>query len=156
MYNDSMNASYYTRSVNEPYLDYDFIDAPVSKNEISFLSAAAKIAATSPNRFRMGAMVVKSGRVLGGAVNLTKKSPSTPPNRFSTHAEISAMRLASDTTGSTLYIARLDKYENTVLAKPCAWCIQKILQANVYRVVFTTNEAPMSFYTDMVTWVDNV
>lgn len=155
MYNESMHSSYYHRSVKEPYFDYDFIDSPVSKSEASFLSAAAKIASTSPNRFRMGSLVVKSGRVLGGAVNITKASPSTPPNRFSTHAEIAAMRIASDTQGATLYVARLDKFENTVMAKPCAWCIQKILEAGIYRVIFTTNESPVSFYTDMVTWVDH-
>lgn len=150
-----MSMNYYSRPVVEPYEDYDFVDAPVSKKDSSFLAAAAKIAATSPNRFRMGAMVVKSGRVLGGAVNITKTSPSTPPNRFSTHAEIAAMNTASDTSGATLYIARLDKFDSTVMAKPCGWCIQKIIEKKIYRVVFTTNLEPLSFYTDMVTWIDD-
>lgn len=150
-----MFTNYYSRQVKEPYFDYDFIDVPVSKSESSFLSATAKIAATSPNRFRMGAMIVKSGRVLGGAVNITKASPSTPPNRFSTHAEIAAMRIASDTQGSTLYVARVDKFENSVMAKPCSWCIQKIIEFGIYKVVFTTNDSHTSFYTDMVSWVDH-
>jgi tRNA(Arg) A34 adenosine deaminase TadA len=147
--------NYYSRPVVEPYEDYDFVDCPVSKKDSSFLSAAAKIAATSPNRFRMGAMVVKSGRVLGGAVNITKISPSTPPNRFSTHAEIAAMNTASETNGATLYIARLDKFDNTVMAKPCGWCIQKIIENGIYRVVFTTGSDPLSFYSDMVNWIDD-
>jgi tRNA(Arg) A34 adenosine deaminase TadA len=150
-----MNTRYYSRHVIKPYENYDFIEAPVSKKESSFLSATAKIASTSPNRFRMGAMVVKSGRVLGGAVNITKISPSTPPNRFSTHAEIAAMNIASDTDGATLYVARLDKFHTTVMAQPCGWCIQKIIERGIYKVVFTTNEEPISFYTDMVTWVEH-
>jgi tRNA(Arg) A34 adenosine deaminase TadA len=155
MYNNIMSTNYYSRKVKEPYLDYDFIDVQVSKSESSFLVATTKIASTSPNRFRMGAMIVKSGRVLGGAVNITKASPSTPPNRFSTHAEINAMRVASDTQDATMYVARVDKFENTVLARPCAWCIQKILEAGIYKVVFTTNDSTSAFYTDMVSWVNN-
>jgi tRNA(Arg) A34 adenosine deaminase TadA len=150
-----MRMNYYSRPVFEPYQDYDFVDSPVSKKEASFLAATAKIASTSPNRFRMGSMIVKSGRVLGGAVNITKISPSTPPNRFSTHAEIAAMNTASETDGATLYVARLDKFDNTVMAKPCGWCIQKIIDFGIYRVVFTTGAEPMSFYTDMVSWIND-
>lgn len=150
-----MNVNYYSRHIVEPYHDYDFIEAPVSKKEASFLSAAAKIASTSTNRFRMGAMVVKSGRVLGGDTNITKISPSTPPNRFSTHAEIAAMNIASETDGATLYVARLDKFDSTVMAQPCGWCMQKIIERGIYKVVFTTNDDPISFYTDMVTWIEH-
>lgn len=155
MYNGLMFMNYYSRDIIEPYHDYDFIDTPVSKKESSFLAAASKIAATSPNRFRMGALIVKSGRVLGGAVNITKRSPSTPPNRFSTHAEIAAMNTASETNGATLYVARLDKFDSTVMAQPCGWCMQKILEYGIYRVVFTTGDQPTSFYTDMVSWIND-
>lgn len=145
---------FYSRSVVDPYFDYSYVPAEnVSKNDTSFLSVAAKLAHTSNNRFRIGAIIVKSGRVLGGSANITKMSPSTPPNRFSTHAEIAALRVASDTKDSTLYIARLSSLDELAMARPCSWCMQKILDAEIYRVVYTVNESTSQyFYTSTVRW----
>lgn len=149
-----MSTKFYSRFVLDPYLDYQSIDySDVSKSDSSFLSVATKLAATSDNRFRVGALVVKSGRVFGGSANITKRSPSTPPNRFSTHAEIAALQVASQTNDSTLYVARLSSTDTLALAKPCAWCIQKILESNVYRVVYTVSDnVSKYFYTSHINW----
>jgi tRNA(Arg) A34 adenosine deaminase TadA len=151
------SSSYYSRSVTDPYYDYTYSALRnLSKNDNSFLSVAAKLALTSDNRFRIGAIIVKSGRVLGGSANITKTSPSTPPNRFSTHAEIAALRVASETEDSTLYISRLTTTDQLATARPCSWCMQKILEAGIYRVVYTigpyTSEC---FYTSTVEWSSN-
>lgn len=137
------------------YEAYNYIEEPVSNTDKAFLASTAKLALTSPNRFKMAAMVVKSGRVLGGDVNLNKISPFTPPNRFSTHAEIRAMKVArrSHPTGSTIFIARLDANENHALARPCAWCIEHMQSMRINKVVFTVNEQEASsFYINTVTW----
>lgn len=144
----------------EKYIDidydaYNYIEESVSNTDKAFLATAAKLAMTSPNRFKMAAIVVKSGRVLGGDVNLNKISPLTPPNRFSTHAEIRAMKVArrSHPSGSTIFIARLDANEQHALAKPCAWCIEHMLSMNINKVVFTVSEQlSSSFYLNSVTW----
>jgi tRNA(Arg) A34 adenosine deaminase TadA len=145
---------FYSRFVIDPYLDYKSIDyLNVSKNDNSFLAVATKLAATSDNRFRVGALVVKSGRVFGGSANITKRSPSTPPNRFSTHAEIAALKVASQTQDATLYISRLSSTDTLALARPCAWCIQEILESGVYRVVYTVdNNTAKYFYTSTIDW----
>lgn len=145
---------FYSRIVTDPYFDYTFNPShKISKSDSSFLAVSSKLAATSNNRFRVGAIVVKSGRVLGGSANLTKKSPSTPPNRFSTHAEIAALKVASETEGSTLYISRLNSSDEPALARPCSWCIQKILESGIYRVVYTvTTTRSEHFYTSSVEW----
>jgi len=150
-----MSIQFYSRSVVDPYLDYQSIDySNVSRSDLSFLAVATKLAATSNNRFRVGALVVKSGRVFGGSANITKKSPSTPPNRFSTHAEIAALQVASQTQDSTLYISRLSSTDTLALARPCAWCIQKILESKVYRVVYTVDDdSAKYFYTSNITWI---
>lgn len=150
------------KKVYDPYEDYTFIDDyAISNKDASFIAAASKIAKTSDNRFRVGALIVKSGRVLGGSPNITRVSPKTPPNRFSTHAEIAAMDIASETNGATLYIARLNSESKYAISKPCAWCMQKIKQYEINRVVFTTDffsskkESISSFYVDDITWTNN-
>lgn len=143
-----------TQPIRYPYDTYDYIDEPLSNNDISFLTATAKIAMTSTYRFRMAALIVKSGRVLGGDVNLPKITPDTPPNRMSTHAEIRALKSVKNVQGATIYIARLKSQDECGLAKPCIWCMNHMIDAGISKVVFTTNNsAGSSFYTNMVTWI---
>jgi tRNA(Arg) A34 adenosine deaminase TadA len=80
-------------------------------------------------------------------------TPDTPPARMSTHAEIRVIKNTKNTKGATLYVARLKAQDEHGLAKPCCWCMNHILDANISRVVFTTNDlAGGSFYTDMISW----
>lgn len=141
-----------------PYSAYDYEpDFFISRKDSSFLAASARLAQTSDNRFKMACIAVRGGSVLGTDINVTKKHPTTPPNRFSTHAEIGAMRGCSDPSGTTLYIARLKLDGSTAIARPCAWCIQQIQNNDVYRVVYTTDsDAPESFYISSVKWNYNV
>ena len=137
------------------YEAYNYEEESVSNTDKAFLATAAKLALTSPNRFKMAAIVVKSGRVLGGDVNLNKISPLTPPKRFSTHAEIRAMKVArrSHPVGSTIFVARVDSNEIPALAKPCAWCVEHMIAARINKVVFTVNDDnASSFYLNTVTW----
>lgn len=150
---------FFTTTVIDPYEDYTYLESKsISNKDTSFIAATARIALTSDNRFRVGAMIVKSGRVMGGSPNITRRSPRTPPNRFSTHAEIAAINIASDCDRATLYIARLNNSDLYSISRPCAWCVQKIIEAGINRVVFTLDyngsceESISSFYLDDVTW----
>ncbi len=143
----------------EAFLDYPYDaytyapDVYISGKDRSFLSAAAKLAQTSDNRFKMACIVVRAGSVLGADINVTKTHPTTPPNRFSTHAEIGALQSASDPSGSTIFVARLKVDGSTAYARPCSWCMQHILVKQVYRIVYTTDDQePESFYTSSVKW----
>lgn len=137
-----------------PYDAYSYDPTSyISGKDRSFLAASAKLAQTSDNRFKMACLVVRGGSVLGADINVTKTHPTTPPNRFSTHAEIGAIKSTSDPSGSTLYIARLKVDGSTALARPCSWCMQKIEQNDIYRVVYTTDDyRPESFYISTVKW----
>lgn len=141
-----------------PYSAYNYDPTSyISGKDKSFLAASAKLAQTSDNRFKMACIAVRGGSVLGADINVTKKHPTTPPNRFSTHAEIGAMKACSDATGTTLYIARLKVDGSTALARPCSWCMQQIQKNEVYRVVYTTDDFyPESFYISTVYWRHNV
>lgn len=137
-----------------PYTAYNHIDDDLSNADKSFLAATAKAAISSQYKFKMAAMVVKSGRVLAINTNYHKRSPYTPPNRWSTHAEIRALRSSPDTKGATLYIARLAKSGDYATAKPCAWCMEHIITAKIDRVVYTLNDNNYSsFYTEMISWL---
>ena len=143
------------RFIDIDYEAYNYEEESVSNTDKAFLATASKLALTSPNRFKMAAIVVKSGRVLGGDVNLNKISPLTPPKRFSTHAEIRAMKVArrSNPSGSTIFVARIDSNETPALARPCAWCIEHMLSMHINKVVFTVSEnISSSFYLNTVTW----
>lgn len=139
--------------LRNPYQQYSYVSDSISNTDTSFLAATAKVALTSDYRFRMAALLVKSGRVLGGDVNVPRITPDTPPKRCSTHAEVRVLKSVKNTFGSTIYIARLLLNDNTAMAKPCVWCLQQIIDAGVSRVVFTeNNNSASSFYTDMITW----
>lgn len=149
-----INLSNSTKFITRPYTAYTHIDDDLSNVDKSFLSSTAKAALDSEYKFRMAAMVVKSGRVLSINTNYNKRSPYTPPNRWSTHAEIRALRSASDTKDATLYIARLSKSGDYATAKPCAWCMEHIITAKINRVVYTINDNNhSSFYTEMISWL---
>jgi len=143
-----------TRFIQIPYTAYTHVDDDLSNTDRSFLSTTAKAALASEYKFRMAAIVVKSGRVLSVATNYNKRSRSTPPNRWSTHAEIRALRSASDTKDATLYVARLAKDNSYATSKPCAWCMEHIITAKISRVVYTIdNSSSSSFYTEMISWI---
>lgn len=147
---------YYARTFSDPYSIYTYDEEPLSNNDYSFLSATARIAATSQYRFRIAAMLVKSGRVFGADTNLYRVSPNTPPNRFSTHAEVRVIKNTKITEGATLYVARLRNDDSVSMAKPCAWCMATALDAGINKVVFSTGQdTGSSFYTSTLTWSTN-
>lgn len=143
------------RFIASPYTAYTYTEQEddLSNSDRSFLATTARAALASEYRFRMAAMLVKSGRVLSVSTNYNRRSSTTPPNRWSTHAEIRAIRSASDTKDATLYVARLSKSGDVALAKPCAWCMEHIITAKISRVVYTIdNNTCASFYSHMVSW----
>jgi tRNA(Arg) A34 adenosine deaminase TadA len=145
--------------IDYPYNAYSYEPfTDLSNKDKSFLSAAAKLAQTSDNRFKMACIAVRGGSVLGADINVTKLHPTTPPNRFSTHAEIGAINSCSDPSGATLYIARLKLDSSTAIARPCSWCMQYMLSQNIYRVVYTTDNyfIPEHFYLSTVYWNTNI
>jgi tRNA(Arg) A34 adenosine deaminase TadA len=147
--------SYANVALRNPYKQYSFVPDFISNNDRAFINATAKIAFTSEYRFRMAALLVKSGRVLRGDTNTPRITPHTPPDRVSTHAEIRVIKNSRSTKGSTIYIARLLSDDSTALSKPCVWCLEHIINSGIYRVVFTTNnDEPLSFLTSSVKWLE--
>lgn len=137
------------------FREYEFDSTHVSCKDFSFLRQAAKQAFYSNHhRFRLGAIVVKSGRVLSQGINIPKKSPNTPPYRESIHAEVSAIKNAKNPDGATIYVARLSASDDMAVAKPCEYCVEHMLENGITRVVFSvSNTNAESYYLDSINWL---
>jgi len=136
------------------FRNYSFESLHVSCRDWAFLRVAYKNAICSNHhRFKLGAVVVKSGRVLSQGVNIPKKDPSTPPHRESIHAEVNALKGIKNPCGATMYVARLNNSNEFALAKPCEYCIQHMIANGISKVVFSvSNNEARSFYLDSIIW----
>jgi deoxycytidylate deaminase len=123
----------------------------LSRRETSFLAVAKYFAAKSQSRQRHGAIVVKSGRVLGTGYNKNKNNPmQVSPEHIKTHcsrhAEVEAIRDAGfDVGGAILYVARVNRQGKTLNSKPCNYCQAVIESTQIKKVIYTESEANVSF-----------
>lgn len=114
--------------------------AKASRRDLKWLKQALKIAKNSNCRQKHGALVIRGGRVIGWYPNRMRNHPqivSDPHTDSSTHAEIGALRMASEARGATVYVARLGGH-GQALSKPCEACMDALRAAGVKRCVYTT------------------
>lgn len=118
----------------------------LSKKDKAFLSVARYFATKSKARNTHGAVVVKSGRVLGTGWNRDRNSPTIiDPERIkhdcSYHAEEVAIREAgSNLKGAVIYVARVNKQGKDRDSQPCIKCAALIEDAGIKRVVYTSEK----------------
>lgn len=101
-----------------------------------------KLAETSECRKRHGAIIVRSGSVLGMGVNRQKNNPTivdadSSPWHCGDHAEIAALKRVKNTKGATLYVARVLASGQPTISKPCKNCKNAIDSAGIKKVVWT-------------------
>ena len=122
-------------------MEYD-----LSRSEKAYLSVARYFAAKSKSRRMHGAVVVKSGRVLGTGFNKDKNSPYiVSPEHIkthcSTHAEVDAIRDANwNVKGAILYVARVNRTGEDRNSKPCPRCQIVIEEAQIKKVIYTEGD----------------
>ena len=124
-----------------------FSSGGLSNSDRASLKQAAQVAATGDVRkFKLGAVVKRGGRILSVGVNTYKTySPDfeetdkyPPRNQWTVHAEVAALRsLNFDARGAILYVARVNKYGDYRMSKPCKNCMAAIQAAGIKRVVYT-------------------
>jgi deoxycytidylate deaminase len=123
----------------------------LSNNEKSFLSVARYMASKSKSRQRHGAVIVKSGRVIGVGYNKNKNHPMTvSPEHIKTHcsrhAEIEAIKDANfSVQGAILYVARVNRQGEDRNSKPCKYCQAVIQSNNIKKVIYTEGEENVNF-----------
>ncbi len=122
-------------------MEYD-----LSKREKAYLSVARYFAGKSKARRMHGAVVVKSGRVIGTGFNKDRNSPYyVSPEHIKTHcsvhAEVDAIRDAGgNVRGAVLYVARVNKQGIDRNSKPCIRCQAVINKSQIKKVIYTIGE----------------
>lgn len=94
---------------------------------------ALKIALGCPRQHRLGAIVVKGGRILGKGHNIYEKMAC---------AEARALdgNWRSELKGATLYVARATRIRACGMARPCPRCQDLIKSLGIGKVFFTTDD----------------
>lgn len=125
----------------------------LSNREASFLAVAKYFAEKSQSRQRHGAIVVKSGRVVGTGYNKNKNNPmQVSPEHIKTHcsrhAEVEAIRDAKFAVeGAVLYVARVNKQGQERNSKPCKYCQAVISASKIKKVIYTESESNVNLIT---------
>jgi len=113
----------------------------ISASDLRWLAKASQLAATAPHeKWRVGAVIVSSGRVLSTGVNRYRNHPSKVMSLdgVSYHAEQVAIRRAGDVAGATIYVARITKSGYVGMAMPCARCQELLDNHGIHTAVWTT------------------
>jgi tRNA(Arg) A34 adenosine deaminase TadA len=120
----------------------------ISKRVQGYIDLALEIAKDSEyGKFRHGAILVKGGTIRNTAHN--KDRYCSFGSRFrhrddghaTLHAELGCV-LGLDrgiTSGSTVYVARLNRMGEARISKPCSMCQAALSYVGVRKVVYTTS-----------------
>ena len=120
-----------------------------------YFELARNMAHNSPyGKIRHGALLAKGGSILNASFN--KENFSSFGARFRTHdrghatvhAEIGAIlgMSRSSTTGSDVYVCRINKDGEFRYSKPCSMCHEAMKHVGIKRVYYTTNEDTIEMY----------
>ncbi|WP_414167549.1 hypothetical protein ACMATS_08730 [Streptoverticillium reticulum] len=103
------------------------------------VTIALKEATRSQCRFRVGAVLVKGGRILGRSCNRRRNSARTDFRHATFHAEEMLMRSIDAPRRSEVYVARLSSTGAPMLARPCPRCQHLLVSCGVTLAHYTTS-----------------
>ena len=115
------------------------------------------MAAKSTYRFRLGAVITSGGRIRGTGYSKYQNSPRNVADQHikqcSIHAEMDALR--EYTNGNyfsgdklkraTIFVARLNKANEPVLAKPCYRCTEALINHGITKFIWTIDRESYGF-----------
>jgi tRNA(Arg) A34 adenosine deaminase TadA len=116
----------------------------ISNKDLAMLLLALKTAKTSDERFKVGAVAVSGGRVIGVACNKGRNHPTVLEDEdIKNHASICAERrllaiLGKKVKGATIYVARAKKNGSFALSEPCDRCKKALNIADIKKVVYSS------------------
>jgi tRNA(Arg) A34 adenosine deaminase TadA len=119
------------------------------------LALAKNVAYNSPyGKLRHGAVLIKGGSIIN--ISFNKENYTSFGTRFrnpsrghaTVHAEIGCILGMSRnvTTGSDLYVCRINKEGEFRNSKPCSMCHEALKHVGVKRVYYTTNNNTIEMY----------
>jgi len=100
---------------------------------MKYLELAARIAqgaAWHEKHFLLGAVAIRNDGAIVTATNIR-----TQNREHSAHAEFRCLRKSG--SGSVLYVARIDRFGEWAMAKPCELCQSLIKNKRVKKVFYT-------------------
>ncbi len=115
----------------------------LSKKQKAYMNVARFLATKSVMRHKHGAVVVKSGRVVGLGYNKSRNHPDVVTagkhrEQCGRHAEYVAIKEAgTNTRNATLFVARINRQGEDLLSKPCELCQKLIEESEIKHVIFT-------------------
>jgi tRNA(Arg) A34 adenosine deaminase TadA len=124
------------------------INKPIQGKIEKYFNHATQVATKSDyGKIRHGAVLVKGGSVISASCNKDKFSSFASKFRCShtgpatVHAEIGCVHgvSRSKTSGSTLYVVRINRTGELRLSKPCPMCHEALKYCGIKKVVYSTN-----------------
>lgn len=116
-----------------------------------YFELAKKLSEKSKYHHKLGAVVVKKGKILGVGFNQPEKTHPKSPNPFKTiHCELDAIIGISkeDLQGASIYIYRQYKDGSPAMAAPCRDCRNLIKHVGIKKVFHTGNRTFEEFSND--------
>lgn len=110
---------------------------------MSFRIAEKEARKSTFKQHRLGAVIVKGGRILSAGYNQRRYSKEIDKDTL--HAEEAAIikllknDRAHDLLGSELYVTRFTPTFNIRLARPCDRCMEYIRSVGISRIHYSTN-----------------
>lgn len=113
------------------------------------LQALTESFTSTYQRVKIGAVLVDGNFIVARGANHDRPHPlqykyniksQRPPSEHKIHAEIHALVRSKDydLTGTTAYIARLDRTGAMAMCRPCKACALALRDAGVHTIVYTT------------------
>ncbi len=107
---------------------------------MSWIKVAEKVAKKSQFRHKVGAVIIKGGRVLSVGYNEIRYAKIKRPYPESLHAEVAAIyrsiQTGHDLSGASIYVCRASG-DSFRLSKPCPHCMSLIKTVGIKKVVWS-------------------
>jgi deoxycytidylate deaminase len=101
-----------------------------------YVEIAASEATKSSYNYRLGAVVVSHGRVIGKGYNELKTNPDLRrKGYYSYHAETRAMMRAKG-DGDTLVVVRITKTNRIASSHPCSKCMRYAKSHGIKKIIY--------------------
>lgn len=125
-----------------------------SKRNLKFLDVALAASKLSNiEKYQIGATISNGKEIISISFNQAKSHPlqkrynkkraSTAHEWSYLHAELSAIlkvKNKEQLRGATIFVARTRRDGNPGMARPCAACIQAIIDSGIKKIVYTTED----------------
>jgi deoxycytidylate deaminase len=106
----------------------------------NFIGIARQEAKKSSYTFRLGAVVLRKGKIVGKGYNKVKTHPRLfkEYGYFSIHAECDALlKAASNGNGDTIIVVRIIKNGKYSCSKPCEKCLAFIKEYGIKKIIYS-------------------